>query len=166
MNDFVVTIGDRKRKIKIIDDNQVIIDGNKMNIELSPVNEHAYLLKVGNKVYDITTQKKDNENYIFTLDGRSFKTAVRTILQEKANDYFTKKAKLTHHEDIKAPMPGLILSVKKKEGDNIEMGESLIILEAMKMENEINAPASGKIKKIFVEIGSSVEKDEIILSIE
>ena len=63
-------------------------------------------------------------------------------------------------------MPGLLLKMKKKEGDSIEMGESIGILEAMKMENDIISPASGIIKEIFKKEGASVEKDEIILKIE
>jgi biotin carboxyl carrier protein len=68
--------------------------------------------------------------------------------------------------DVKAPMPGLILKIRKKAGETVEQGESLIILEAMKMENDLKAPASGIIKSILVSEGSAVEKGVVLFSIE
>lgn len=70
------------------------------------------------------------------------------------------------HDSIKAPMPGLILKIKKKAGEHVEIGEPLIVLEAMKMENEIRSPSTGTITEINYTEGSSVEKDAVILKIE
>lgn len=66
---------------------------------------------------------------------------------------------------IKAPMPGTILSFNVSVGDTVSEGQVLAILEAMKMENELVAPASGKVKSIHVEKGSSVVENQIILQI-
>ena len=71
-----------------------------------------------------------------------------------------------HHQDVKAPMPGLILKVRKKTGEKVEQGESVIILEAMKMENDIKSPVSGVIENISVSEGSAVEKGVTLFSIE
>ena len=57
MNDFIVTLNNKKRTIKIVDDKSVLIDSTAIKIDLSKINEHLYLLKVGNKVYEITTTK-------------------------------------------------------------------------------------------------------------
>ncbi len=62
-------------------------------------------------------------------------------------------------------MPGLILKVTKKVGEQVELGDSVIILEAMKMENDLKSPASGIIENIFVTEGSAVEKGTLLLSI-
>ena len=66
---------------------------------------------------------------------------------------------------IKAPMPGTILSFNVSVGDTVSEGQVLAILEAMKMENELVSPASGKVKSIHVEKGSSVVENQIILQI-
>ena len=68
-------------------------------------------------------------------------------------------------KDIIAPMPGLILDIMCKEGDEINEGDSLLILEAMKMENVIKAEGSGTISKINKSVGDSVEKGKIIIEI-
>ncbi len=67
--------------------------------------------------------------------------------------------------NIIAPMPGLILDIMCKEGDEIEEGSSLLILEAMKMENVIKAEGSGTIEKIHKSIGNTVEKGQLIIEI-
>ena len=66
---------------------------------------------------------------------------------------------------IKAPMPGTILSFNVSVGDTVSEGQVLAILEAMKMENELVSPASGEVKSIHVEKGSSVVENQIILQI-
>ena len=71
-----------------------------------------------------------------------------------------------HHMNVKAPMPGLILKVRKKVGEQVELGESVIILEAMKMENDLKSPASGIITELKVTEGMPVEKNTLLFSIE
>ncbi len=68
--------------------------------------------------------------------------------------------------DIKAPMPGLILNVNVEEGQEVEEGETLLILEAMKMENAIGAPKNGTVKSINVKSNGTVEKGELMIEME
>lgn len=166
MNDFIVTLNNKKRSIQVIDDAKVIIDGKAIDVDLSKVNDYLYLLKVGNKVYEITTTKLSNEKYSFLLNGHNFETTVRTTLKEKAVEYLQNKENLNHHDEVIAPMPGLIVSLKKKSGDKVKMGESLLTLEAMKMENDLRSPASGTIKKVNYKEGENVEKGAVILIID
>ncbi len=69
-------------------------------------------------------------------------------------------------EVIKAPMPGTILDVRVNVGDDIKKGQVLLILEAMKMENEIMAPRDGKVVSIQVTKGTSVNVDDVMLAIQ
>ena len=68
-------------------------------------------------------------------------------------------------ETVKSPMPGTILDVKVKAGDKVEEGQVLMILEAMKMENEIMAPVSGTVASVNVSAGSTVQSGDILCSI-
>jgi biotin carboxyl carrier protein len=65
--------------------------------------------------------------------------------------------------NIKAPMPGLIIDLKIKAGDAVNAGDTLLILEAMKMENVIKAPASATVKSVKAKKGDSVEKGQILI---
>ncbi len=67
--------------------------------------------------------------------------------------------------DLRAPMPGLVLEVKVKEGGQVQKGDSLLLLEAMKMENILKAPSGGTVKKVCVTRGDKVEKNAILLVI-
>ncbi|HSH65835.1 MAG TPA: acetyl-CoA carboxylase biotin carboxyl carrier protein subunit, partial [Bacteroidia bacterium] len=65
--------------------------------------------------------------------------------------------------EIKAPMPGLVLDIRVNEGDSIQKGDAVIVLEAMKMENIIKSPVDGTIKKINVKKGLAVEKNQVLV---
>lgn len=69
-------------------------------------------------------------------------------------------------KDIKAPMPGLVLSIDVKAGQTIEKGTPLLILEAMKMENVIKSPGDGIVKSIEVKQGAAVEKGQVLIEME
>jgi biotin carboxyl carrier protein len=166
MNEFIVSIDGLKKTLTVIDHNNVILDGKNLRVRLSKLNQHLYLLKMGDKVFEITSNKLSKEKFGVLVYGHYYETIVRTRLQEKAIEYLSKKEKQSRKDVIKAPMPGLMLKLKKNVGDSVEIGESVAVLEAMKMENDLRSPASGIIKEINVKEGASVEKDEIILKIE
>jgi len=66
-------------------------------------------------------------------------------------------------KDIKAPMPGLILEIKVRPGDEVKKGEVVLILEAMKMENSIKSPGDGVVKELKVSLKQSVEKNQVLI---
>lgn len=68
--------------------------------------------------------------------------------------------------DVKAPMPGLILDVNIKEGDEVKEGDYLLVLEAMKMENTLTAPRDGVVKSITVKKGQTVDKNQLLIEME
>ena len=68
--------------------------------------------------------------------------------------------------DSKAPMPGLILDVQVKEGDEVKEGDYLLVLEAMKMENTLTAPRDGVVKSITVSKGQTVDKNRLLIEME
>ncbi len=68
-------------------------------------------------------------------------------------------------QSVEAPMPGNIWKVLVKAGDQVEEGQALVILEAMKMENEISAPAAGTVAKVHVDEGASVDSGDVLVSL-
>ena len=73
---------------------------------------------------------------------------------------------ITGGEKISAPMPGKILAVEVSEGQAVKRGDNLLILEAMKMQNEIKAPRDGVIKSLFITAGKAVTSGEVLLTLE
>lgn len=68
--------------------------------------------------------------------------------------------------DVLAPMPGSILEINVKKGESVEIGDTLIVLEAMKMENEISADRAGTVKEIKARVGDSVDAEDVLMVIE
>ena len=166
MNEFIVTINGRKYSIKVFEDGKIQIGDKTLPTEITRLGSSMFLFRYGKKVFEIATNKITGDKYCFSLCGWSFETIVRTALREAADEMKLKSAHAHHTFEIKAPMPGLILKIKKEIGESVHTNEAVLLLEAMKMENEIRSPISGIIKKIFYREGQSVEKGSVILTIE
>jgi biotin carboxyl carrier protein len=167
MNDFIISINSSKFNVQIINENELSFEEEIINYELIEVSRYSYLLKLNNEVFKLTSEKFNSDLFKVLVDGYHFEITVRTALQEKAFKLLESSSiHQSHHTDVKAPMPGLILKIRKSVGEKVEQGESIIILEAMKMENDLKASASGLIENIFVTEGSAVEKGTTLLSIE
>lgn len=165
MSEFIVTIDNKKYTINTNHSNRVIVGKNECTLEISQLSEHTYNLKIDNNIFHITSSKLDTNKYSFLIDGHYFESEVRTKLEEEAANLLNKKNSDIGRRQIKSPMPGLILRINKNVGDTVQEGEPLILLEAMKMENEIRSPSSGKISEILIKEGKSVEKNQVILVI-
>ena len=166
MNDFVITIDDDKFAVELLRSDLVKFNGSERSIDISKLSEYTYQVQMDNKVFHITAHKLENSKYSFLIDGHYFESVVRTKLEERASEILEQSEKSAGEQIITSPMPGLILRLDKNLGDHVKKGESLILLEAMKMENELRAPKDGIISEIFVEEGSSVEKNQQLIHLK
>ena len=112
-----------------------------------------------NKVYNVFVEKFDEGHCVF-FKGKSF--TIKDATSRKKGGGFDVEGEIT----IKSPLPGQIKKVFKKVDDEVEEGESILVLEAMKMENEIKSPKKGVIKKISVKEGGSVDPQTDLFSVE
>jgi biotin carboxyl carrier protein len=71
-----------------------------------------------------------------------------------------------HPSGLTAPMPGQVRSVEVRAGDAVQQGQTLLVIEAMKMETRIQSPADGTVKKVFVEQGQTVEREQMLIEID
>jgi biotin carboxyl carrier protein len=167
MNDFVITIEEDKNQISLINETEAKLNGEKINYELQKLNYQTYILRINNSVYEISSEQVNSEKFSFLVNGIEINLIARTALQERAKKLIdASKSSSGSIVDINAPMPGMILKINKNNGDDIKKGESVLILEAMKMENDVKSPVTGKIKKLFVTKGNAVEKGDRLFSIE
>ena len=131
-----------------------------------------YKITVNGKLYDVSVEEVGE-----ILGGvQASKTISTFVNTDNANTNNNNEKQISNKPQdsipidenaisIKVPMPGTILSFNVSVGDTVSEGQVLAILEAMKMENELVSPASGKVKSIHVEKGSSVVENQIILQI-
>ena len=159
MNEFIVRINGRLKQVKIIDDNFVEIDNVKVGYTITELNHSKFILRIDNKFYETSFWKKSDYEISLQINNETLDLSIRTALQEKAYQLLSaSQSNVEQVTIIKSPMPGLVLKILKNVGDSISKGDTVMILEAMKMENEIKANIDGEMIEIHVSEGKPVEK--------
>ena len=143
--------------------------------------------KINGSPYRVVVNKSDNELIELEVNGTPFTVEIepktkkpKTIVQRHqtndsasvsaksstASTLVTRPSKATGKKTIESPLPGVILDIRCKIGDTVKKGDTLMILEAMKMENNILADTNGKITEMFVQKGDSVLEEADLVVIE
>ncbi len=159
MNEFVVRLNNKIKNIKIFNDSDAKIDGVIVKYKVINIDEKNMLLKLNDKLYESSVLAYSNGELVISVNGKTFLLNIKSDLEEKAFQLlsYSKNADNSLIE-VKSPMPGLVLKIKKQKGESIKKGEAVLILEAMKMENEIKSPADGILQEIYVKEGTAIEK--------
>lgn len=100
------------------------------------------------------------------LDGESFEMEIKDQLDQMLDSMGFSTASTKQIKEIKAPMPGLVLEIAVKEGQEVKEGDRILILEAMKMENSIMIQSNAVIKRIAVTAGQPVDKGQVLVELE
>ena len=133
------------------------------DVEDSPV----HVVKVGSRVYRVVAEKREGRgSYTLWVDGYRFEAEALDERTRSIRDLSAANAAPTGPAPILAPMPGLIVRVNVSRGDTVEAGQGVIVMEAMKMENELRATSSGKVKSVEVTAGTAVEKGALLVALE
>ena len=113
-----------------------------------------------NKQHATANVSSDNARRWVTINGRTF------VLTKVAAGAKRSAVRHDHASELAAPMPGQVRSVNVAEGDVVGKGQTLLVIEAMKMEIRIHAPRDGKVVKLFVKQGQTVEREQTLVEIE
>lgn len=103
------------------------------------------------------------KHYQIEIDHQLLSFTLQDEVDRKVEEMGMNKVVKPVLDQLKAPMPGLVINIEVKPGDEIEEGDTLLVLEAMKMENVIKAAGSGVVKEIKVEKGEKVDKDQVLI---
>ncbi len=144
-----------------------IIDEQEFNIDLLKANG-GYSVLHNNKSFFIRLLSYDKENKLFSF---KINESIYNVFLSDAKDVLLKSMNINYKtqkkaSNLKSPMPGLIVNINVKKGLSVKKGDPLLILEAMKMENLIKAPNDLLIKKICVNPGDIVEKNELLIEFD
>ena len=162
---FKALVSEKTFDIEVGDGNTFTVNESSVSWDLQKVRENHYHILYNNKSYDaeIVALDYDAKTVQIKINGHPYQVKLQDrfdLLLEKMGINGSSGNQIN---SIKAPMPGLIVDVKVQTGDQIKTGDSLIVLEAMKMENIIKSPREGVIKSIAIEKGQSVEKNQVLL---
>ncbi len=154
---------------KIIVDDKFEFDSSQLgDLDVVPDGAEHYHILHGHKAFHADVLEKDPvaRTYTIRINGTAYEIKIlddHDLLVKRLGLAAVGAQKIT---DVKAPMPGLVLSIDAKAGQEVQKGDPLLILEAMKMENVIKAPGDGIIKSIEVEKGQPVEKGQLLIEME
>ncbi|MGB3463774.1 MAG: biotin/lipoyl-containing protein [Cyclobacteriaceae bacterium] len=154
-------IGDKKISVEI-EDGKINLSGDVINPDISHTGENRFNVINNHKVYEVEIVKSENKLYEIKVNGTSYPVLLRDKLDMNLEKMGISQKSGDANSEIKAPMPGLIIDVLARTGDEVKKGDPILILEAMKMENVIKSPIDGKIEEVFVSQGESVEKNKIL----
>jgi biotin carboxyl carrier protein len=163
-------------------ENEYILDGETFILSLEKKGE-TYLVKVGDKVLEADVQRLDSNSLSLMIDGRSYLAYIardkdRRLVQVQGQQFEIKEPFQdsdgfvgggSSHEDelkIKAPMPGKVIKISVSESEEVRKNQTLVVVEAMKMENEIKASLDAVVKKIHAAPGDLVDTDTPIIELE
>lgn len=153
-------------EIILLEQGVAIVNGINTQFDQKFINDNLILLRIENKNYLISIYDNDETGfYDISINGSDCKLSCKSDLEMTIEKLTNSKGESKLKNKIHSPMPGIIVKLYVKEGQHINSGEVLLVLEAMKMENEIKAVKDCMIKKIHVSEKNSVEKNELLIEI-
>jgi|SRR3990167_3499625 len=165
---FIAKLGARSYTVEIeevgrslyriaVDGNEFLVDGKKTGLT-------NYSLIVDNRSFEVDVDITEDE-YRVLVDGRSYHVELvdeRRVRLGGAQPGI----QLEGRQQVSVPMPGKVIAVLAGEGDRVEKGQGLVIVEAMKMENEVRSPIAGEVKEVRVKAGDALEAGALLMVVE
>ncbi len=169
-NQYSVSIGERKYIVTLQDGDKIRVDDTIYLFNLVRTGSGIYSLILDGSIVEVSSvgsirDGKGNSEEV-VVNGNRIELVVddhRSLLKK---GMLQGRSLASATQTIKAPMPGKVVRVEVSVGDSVTPGSGLIVLEAMKMENEIKATASGIVGEIRVAAGKAVEKGELLITIQ
>lgn len=156
------------------------LDGNEFSLNLTQSENGDILVTLGEKEYRVSVEFLDTDEILLIIDGRIHDVVINTnttsytvyingrcfqVEKKSALQILGPKTGKLCKANVTTSMPGRIVKLLAKEGDEVVEGQAVMILEAMKMQNEIKSPQSGRIDKIGPQAGDSVETGALLFTI-
>ena len=167
---FTAKINNKEFNIKF--DNELLnigtISEKHFEIDIIKNNSKSFHVINNHKSYNVNIISIDNneKKVILKINQKTFEVEITDELDKLLKEMGIKNKVGKKNKDLKAPMPGLVTGIPVKIGDVVQKGDNLLVLEAMKMENNLKAEHDAIIKDIIVEKGNSVEKNQILVTFE
>ncbi len=164
---YYVKVGDVDLEV-VVDGDMVTVDGRSYQAQLEAVeNTPVQVLRIGDEVHRIVTRHGESRGrYTLWVDGFRLETEALDERARAIRELTGLAAAAAGPAPIVAPMPGMIVRVSAQVGDQVQPGQGLVVMEAMKMENELRATTSGTVRAVLAQPGTAVEKGAVLLELE
>ena len=149
-----------------IDAKNYIYQTEKLNAKVEHTPDGFSVMVINDVKYPIDIISKHQNEYELLINGVGYNFTVETPFSLQRKKLLSSQDNESTTIRLKAPMPGKILEVMVKTGDIVKAGDTLLILEAMKMQNAILASTKGIIKKVFAKEGDTTSKSDLLIELE
>jgi len=158
-------VSSKNHRIELVEHNNIYVSNPERGIEIVQRDEETLWIVTPNKVHTLRCLNIDRATKEVTLlhQGQKHTLKISEPIDEILASMGLEDALTPKIDFVKAPMPGLVLDVKVQPGDTIKKGETLLILEAMKMENAIKSPIDAVVKSIEVKPQQAVDKNAVLV---
>jgi biotin carboxyl carrier protein len=162
---YITTIGEREFTIDVVDDHHVSVDGTLYTINFESVaDQPVYSLLVDGYSYEAYVYP-DEEDWQVLMYGSLYPARVEDEREKRLRAQSGGRITDRGEFQLRAPMPGLVVAVPVGEGQPVSKGDVLVVLESMKMQNELKSPKDGTVSRLRVAAGDSVEQKQTLLSV-
>jgi biotin carboxyl carrier protein len=164
---YVTTINEKSYIIEINDDKRVIVDGVEYAVDFESVSgQPVYSLLINGRSFEAYVhQSEESADWQVLIRGDLFNALVEDEREKRLRAAAGALINSTDEFNLKAPMPGLIVTVPVAEGQEVQKGQILIVLESMKMQNELKTPRHGKVTRIRVKAGDNVDQNQVLVTV-
>jgi len=162
---YVATISGKEYLVEILDERHVILDGLPYDVDFEAISDQpVYSLLLGGKSFEAYVYPA-NQAWQVILHGRSYPVLVEDEREKRLRAASGAEVGEREEFQLKAPMPGLVVAVQVEENQAVQKGDLLVILESMKMQNELKSPRAGTVTRLRVKAGDSVDQQQTMLSV-
>ena len=166
---YRVTVADRVFEVEVGGEDgrhDVTVNGTTLPAELSAEDTGGVRrLRIGGRLREVLLAGSER-GWDVAVEGITVSVEVQDERSARLARFGGATSKQAGRETITAPMPGLVVRVNVETGQEVTAGESLVVLQAMKMENELGSPRDGRIKAVSVEPGQAVEQGQVLVELE
>jgi len=161
---YAATVEGRTFIIEVTPEGEVRIQDREHAVDLQSIDAASlYSLLIDNNSYEMLIEEREGGEYHVLLHGELYVVQVEDDFRHRMSRRRRVRAGPSGRVTIKAPMPGLVMDVLVGENQKVSTGDVLIILESMKMENEVRAPCDGRVNRVRVRPSDTVEKGQTLV---
>lgn len=163
---YITTVDGKEFEVEIVDDKHIRIGERLLTVDFESVSgQPVFSVIIDGKSYESFISESD-EGWQVLMRGKQYQITVEDEREKRLRAAAGGGVAEGGEFNLKAPMPGLVVAIPVAEGQEIKKGQVLIILESMKMQNELKSPKDGIVERIRVKAGESVEQKQSLLSVK
>jgi biotin carboxyl carrier protein len=163
---YVTSIGSRTYHLEVIDEHHILLDGKPYEVDFTAIgNQPVYSLLINGRSLEANAFQT-GEGWQVLLHGKMFEARVEDEQAVRARAVAHATPETPTEWPLRAPMPGLVVAVQASVGSEVKKGAALVILESMKMQNELLSQKNGTVREVRVQPGQAVEQNQVLVVVD